>query len=143
MALPNPLAFRVSGGETSIEDMIATTERGILVTRFSEASLEDAGSVRTLSVSGVTRDGLWLIEHGQLTSPIKNMWFYESAMSVFNRVLQIGQPVGTNGFFHTAGQGEESLRDRTVLALNDGRSCAVVPPMKVQDFNFTRVTSAV
>lgn len=54
-SLPNPLAFRMSGGETSLDEMIATTERGLLVTRFHDV---DGVGDDSLLLSTVTGDGL-------------------------------------------------------------------------------------
>jgi predicted Zn-dependent protease len=87
---PWPLAFRMTGGDTSIEDMIKSTPRGILVTHFTELTETDGD---TLSVTGNTRDGLWLIENGKITKPVENFRFNDSPLFTFNNVQQLGVPV--------------------------------------------------
>jgi predicted Zn-dependent protease len=116
---PNSCAYRIdgSGPPVSIEEMIASTQRGVLVTRFSGVELTD---VLSLSCTGVTRDGLWLIERGKISHPIKNFRFNTSPLFVFNDVELIGTPT-------------------RVLA----GSPAVVPAMRVRDFNFTSLADAV
>jgi predicted Zn-dependent protease len=71
--------------------------------------------------TGYTRDGLWLIENGKVTKPVKNFHFTESPLFVLNQVEQIGT-------------------SERVFA--PGRSVAV-PSIKVRDFNFTRLSDAV
>lgn len=139
VALPNPRTFRVSGGETSIEEMIATTDRGILVTHCGRMHLDDP---EHLMGTAVTQDGLFLIEGGKMTHPIKNMWINESPMSAFNSVLQVGKPALTHGI-QQFGFGGSTLYDLPVRAVCDGSALSVVPPLKVQDFNFTRITDAI
>lgn len=111
-------AYRMSGGTTSIDEMITTTQRGVLVTRFSGMETLDG---ERLILTGVTRDGLWLIENGKITYAIKNFRFNESPLFVFNQVEQLGVPV---------------------RVFSPGTP-AVVPPVKVRDFNFTSIADAV
>jgi predicted Zn-dependent protease len=116
---PNPFAYRVAGaGEpVPIERMIQSTKRGLLVTRLSGLQVIDGTSLYS---TGVTRDGVWLIENGKIKYPIKNMRFNESPMFAFNSIEEIGAPV-------------------RVYA----QSPAVVPPIKVRDFNFTSLADAI
>ena len=136
--LLNPQAFRVSGGATSLGEMIASTERGIYVTHTS--GLEQYDRER-IGLTAVTRDGLWLIEHGEITRPIKNLWINDSPMVVFNQIVQIGPAVRTYGAVRQGWGGV--LRDLPSRALNDGHTPIVAPPVKVKDFLFTRLTDAV
>jgi predicted Zn-dependent protease len=115
--LPNPLAYRVAGGAASLDDMVADTKRGLLVTRFSDVMVLDVPSLQS---SGVTRDGLWLIENGKITMSVKNMRFIDSPMFAFNNVEQVGTPV-------------------RVYAKHP----AIVPPIKVRDFNLAMMSDAV
>lgn len=115
--LPNPFAYRVSGGPTSVEEMIATTQRGLLVTRLNGVTIVD---MESLLLSGTTRDGMWLIERGKITRPVKNMRFTDSPMFAFNNVAQVG-PVAR------------------VYAPYP----AIVPYIKVRDFNFMALADAV
>jgi predicted Zn-dependent protease len=114
----NSGAFHMSGGDTTIAEMIQTTQRGLYVTRFSTIELLD---LRSLLCSGYTRDGLWLIEKGKITKSVKNFRFTESPMFVFNQVDQLGPP---QRVFHPIAP-------------------AVVPPAKVRDFSFTSLIDAV
>jgi predicted Zn-dependent protease len=108
----------VSGGTTTIDEMIATTKRGLLVTRFSDLQAVDDAS---LLYSGYTRDGLWLIENGTISKSAKNFRFTESPLFVFNQVEQLGEPV----------------------RVFRPRAPAIVPPVKVRDFSFTSLADAV
>jgi predicted Zn-dependent protease len=132
--LSNPDAFRMTGGETSIEEMVASTERGLLVTRFGTVQIEDWD---TLQLSTVTRDGLWLIEKGKIKSPVKNMRVIESPLIVCNTVLQLGKPERIFGGMWK----DKDLDDLPSSAF--GTIPVVVPAMKLQDFNFVSLSDAV
>jgi predicted Zn-dependent protease len=116
-------AFRMSGGDTTIEEMIKSTKRGLLVTRFSNTRLLDADSLLT---TGLTRDGLWLIENGQITKAVKNFRFTESPLFVLNSLDQLGVPVPV-------------FRPHFEI----GVSPAIVPPVKARDFSFTSTIDAI
>lgn len=116
--LPNSFAYRMHGGDASVDEMIASTNRGLLVTRFSEVNIVDKQSVLC---SGYTRDGLWLIENGKISRAVKNFRFLESPMFIFNNLDTLGRPVKV--FRPTAP--------------------AVVPSAKVRDFSFTSLIEAV
>lgn len=124
--LPNSGAFRMSGGTTSVSEMIATTERGVLVTRLSGMRLLDRNSILC---RGYTRDGLWLIEHGKVSKAVKNMVVTESVLSALNRVEQLGPP-------------QRVFRPK-LDAIDEIPHPAIVPPLKIRDFSFTALTSAV
>jgi predicted Zn-dependent protease len=96
---------------------------------------------KTLMVSSVTRDGVFLIEHGKITHPVKNMWFTESPMTAFNKITHLGPPERTLGPEKLGWAGV--LRDLPSRAVNDGRMPVVAPPMRVNDFHFTRLTDAI
>ena len=117
-ALPNSRAFRMSGGTSTIDEMIATTTRGVLVTRLNHADVID---INSMLMNGNTRDGLWLIEHGKISKPIKNFRFTESPMFVLNNLDALGAP-------------QRVFRPEAP---------AVVPPLKVRDFSFTALVDAV
>jgi len=117
-ALPNSEAFRVSGGTVSLDEMVAGTTRGVLVTRFDRIRVLD---INSMLMSGVTRDGLWLVERGKISKPIKNFRFTESPMFVLNNVDALGVP-------------QRVFRPGAP---------AVVPPMLVRDFSFTALIDAV
>ena len=107
----HPRAIVVEGGEDSIEEMISSTERGILVTRFHYENLVDP---MNLIVTGMTRDGTFMVEGGEVKFPIKNFRFNVSLFDVLNKVEMLSEPVYASGM--------------------------VVPAMKISEFNFTSGT---
>lgn len=117
--------YRMSGGETSVEEMIRTTRRGLLVTRFSNVRELDN---KSLLATGLTRDGLWLIENGEITKAVKNFRFTESPLFVLNNVEQLGEPVPV---FRPTKKEDGELTP------------AIVPPIKARDFSFTSLADAV
>jgi predicted Zn-dependent protease len=111
-----PLNIVVEGGNTSLEEMIATTDRGILLTRVWY--VREVDPTKKI-VTGMTRDGTFLVENGKISKGIKNFRFNEGLIDMLNRVIAIGPSVRAAG--------EEGFP-------------AVVPPMKVAYFNFDSVT---
>jgi predicted Zn-dependent protease len=122
--------FYMDGGDSSIDEMIETTKRGLLVTRFSNVSVLDWGS---LLCTGVTRDGLWLIENGAITKAVHNFRFSESPVFMLNQVELIGKSVSVYN-------GRESSH---LASFTSGPSPVFVPALKVRDFSFTSLVDAV
>lgn len=119
-------SYAMVGGETSMDEMIATTKRGLIVTRFWKVGLMDPLSILC---TGVTRDGLWLVENGKITKAVKNFRFMESPLFMLNQVVQIGPAVRVF---------------RPVKNPYDGEvTPAIVPALKVNDFSFTSLIDAV
>ena len=118
-ATGTPNNIILDGGSTSREQMIASTQRGVLVTRLWYLRETDA---RTMSYTGLTRDGTFLIENGRITKSIKNMRFNESPLFLLNNVEALG-PVR-----------------RTAT---EGPGTQVMPILKARDFNFTSLSDAV
>ncbi len=116
-------SLRMSGGASSLEEMIASTQRGLLVTRFWYLRPVDQ---RTILYTGLTRDGTFLIENGKITRAVKNLRFNDSPVFMLNNLEALGTPV-------------------RVSASEDGGpgQAIVVPPLKVRDFNFTSLSDAV
>jgi PmbA protein len=85
---PFPLSLRLEPGDASQEELIAGTERGLLVTRFHYANV--VHPMETV-VTGMTRDGTWLIEDGQVTHPVKNLRFTQSILGALSEVRGIGR----------------------------------------------------
>jgi predicted Zn-dependent protease len=83
---------------------------------------------RSLLSTGYTRDGLWFIENGKVTHPIKNLVFTESPLFVLNKVEQLGVP---QRIYHPG------------VSVGANPAPIVVPPLKVSDFSFTSLTDAV
>ena len=119
-------AFRMSGGETTLEQMIASTRRGLVVTRFGNVRLLDATSLLS---TGLTRDGLWLVENGRITRPVKNFRFTESPLFALNSIEQLGPPVPVFRPWNEP--------------LDPAITPAIVPPLKVRDFSFTASIDAI
>ena len=111
------------GGESSLEELIASTERGVLVTRLWYIRPVDP---RTILYTGLTRDGTFLIENGKVTRPVKNMRWNESPIFMLNNIEGMGRP-------------------ERVSSSEDGSpgNPVVVPPIKARDFNFTSLSDAV
>jgi predicted Zn-dependent protease len=106
--------LEVSGPTQSLEDMIAGTRRGIWVRRFSGLSMVNRLS---LLLSGITRDGAFLIENGKITKPIKNLRFLESPFFILNKLETAGATVRAGG--------------------------VACPRLKVRDFEFTSLSDAI
>jgi len=123
--LRGPTGYRMSGGSTTVDEMIATTRRGLLVTRFS--NIRELDGVSLLS-TGLTRDGLWLIENGKVSKAVKNFRFTESPLFMLNSIEQLGEPVPVF---------------RPARAEGAAPTPAIVPPLKVRDFSFTSLIDAV
>jgi predicted Zn-dependent protease len=121
-ALLDPGSFRLTAAPgvptVSLDDMIANTSRGILVTRLSGVTQLD---LKTVLCTGYTRDGLWLIEHGKISKAIKNFRFTESPLFILNRLLDVGP---------------------SVRVYQPGRAW-VAPAIRVDDFSFTALADAV
>ena len=117
----------VRGETTSIAEMISTTKRGLLVTRFDGVwDLQQASALQ----HGYTRDGLWLIEDGKISKAVKNMAFTESPLFAFNNIEQLGVP---QRVFHPKSDEALIFLPKPVIA----------PAMKVRDFSFTALSDAV
>ncbi len=115
--------LKMNGGTATLEELIASTQRGILCTRFWYIRPVDQ---RTILYTGLTRDGTFLIENGKITHPVKNLRWNESPIFLLNNVEALGKPV-------------------RVSASEDGSpgQAIVMPPVKAHDFNFTSLSDAV
>jgi len=112
--LPFSRSMVIEGGTQSLEDLIKSTEKGILVTRFWYIRSVDP---QTLLLTGLTRDGTFYIENGEIKFPIKNFRFNESPVIMLNNVEALGKPVRTGS--------------------------GLIPPMKIRDFTFTSLSDAI
>lgn len=118
--IPYPGPVIMEGGTASLEELIKGTEKGILVTRLWYIRPVDP---QTLLYTGLTRDGTFYIENGQIKFPIKNFRFNESPVIMLNNLEALGKP------------------ERTVSS-ESNQSC-LIPPMKIRDFTFTSLSDAV
>jgi len=112
---PYPSNLMMAAGEASREDLFKGIERGVYVTRFHYCNV--VHPVRTL-FTGMTRDGTFLIERGELTKPIKNLRFTQSILETLAAVEAIGKE-------------RLQVRDYTNV---------VVPAIRSGTFNFTGLT---
>jgi hypothetical protein len=115
-------SFSMAGGPTSVDEMIASTQRGVLVTRFSTVNMLEGNE---MLVTGTTRDGLWLIEHGKVSKAVRNMRFTDSPLFVLNKLEALGPA--------------ESVFNPVDYLL----APIVVPTLKANDFAFTSTIDAV
>ncbi|WP_410221245.1 TldD/PmbA family protein [Pedobacter sp.] len=112
--LPFSRSIVLEGGNQSLQDLIKSTEKGILVTRFWYIRMVDP---QTLLLTGLTRDGTFYIENGEIKFPIKNFRFNESPVIMLNNVEALGKPVRTGS--------------------------GLIPPMKIRDFTFSSLSDAI
>jgi len=94
--------------------LIKSTEKGILVTRLWYIRAVDP---QTLLYTGLTRDGTFYIENGQIKYPVKNFRFNESPVIMLNNLEAMGAPVRISG--------------------------NLIPPLKIRDFTFSSLSDAV
>jgi len=112
--VPFPSNFIMEGGDASREELIKSTKRGILVTRLWYIRSVDP---QTLLYTGLTRDGTFYIENGEIRYPVKNFRFNESPIIMLNNLEALGEQVRING--------------------------NLIPYMKVRDFTFTSLSDAI
>lgn len=114
--MPMNIVFGMPQNPRSVEEMIASTERGVLVTRLWY--IREVDPYEKI-VTGMTRDGTFLVENGKIRCGLRNFRFNQSLISMLSNVEAMSVP--------TRSSGEESFD-------------MVVPAMKVNGFNFTEVT---
>ncbi len=115
-----PTSIKMEGGATSMDDMIRSTPRGILVTRLWYLRQVDP---RTILFTGLTRDGTFLIENGKISKAIKNFRFNESPLFMLNNLEALSPAVRIGG--------------------TEQGGPIVMPAIKAKDFNFTSLSDAV
>ncbi len=112
--MPFPSNAAMEGTNTSLQELIAGTERGVLVTRTWYIRMVDPQS---LLATGLTRDGTFFIENGKIAHAVKNFRFNESPVIMLNNLEDLGRPQRIGG--------------------------NLIPSMKIRDFNFTSLSDAV
>lgn len=113
-SVPYPSNFIMAGGDASLEELIKSTKKGILVTRLWYIRSVDP---QTLLFTGLTRDGTFYIENGAIKYPVKNFRFNESPIIMLNNLETLGKQVRVDG--------------------------NLIPFMKIRDFTFTSLSDAV
>jgi predicted Zn-dependent protease len=114
--MPSNIVLATPAKPQTVDQMIASTERGVLVTRLWY--IREVDPYEKI-VTGMTRDGTFLVENGKVQAGVRNFRFNESLIHMLSNIEAMGTPVRASG--------EESFD-------------MVVPPMKIKDFNFTEVT---
>ena len=80
---PLPRDMQIAPGDASLDSLIRSVQKGVYVTRFHYVNVEDPVPV---TLTGMTRDGTFLIENGRLTAPLKNLRFTQSAIAALGKV---------------------------------------------------------
>jgi len=123
LPMPNPMSplamnLLMDTGDYSQEEMIEETDKGILVTRFNYC--RPVHPVKGI-LTGLTRDGTWLIENGEIKHPLNNLRFTQNLIEAFNNIEGIGE-------------------ERKLFAMGFYPAYFAAPALKISDFNFTGTT---
>ena len=110
----------MSGGNKSIAELVKGTQKGILLTRTWYIRMVDP---QTVLLTGLTRDGTFYIENGQIKHPVKNFRFNESPVIMLNNIDELGKPIRVSG-------------DESPFTM-------MIPPMRLRDFTFSSLSDAV
>lgn len=114
---PFPLQLFMATGDASVAEMIASTDRGLLVTRFHYANVVNP---MESSITGMTRDGTFLIEGGEVVGPVRNLRFTQSILGALSSVSMVGREAHLESeFFFSASR---------------------VPALKIDEFHFSGVS---
>jgi predicted Zn-dependent protease len=111
---PFPLNLTMEPGEATVEEMVGATERGLLVTRFHYSNV--VHPIES-TITGMTRDGTFLIEGGEIAHPVKNLRFTQSILEALRDTSMVGR--------------------ETELASEFFFSASRVPALKIGSFNFS------
>jgi predicted Zn-dependent protease len=107
--------LRMAGGTKTVDELLTGTARGILVTHFFYIRFLDP---RTVLLTGLTRDGTFLVEDGKVTRPVKNLRWNESPLFMLNKIEELGRA------------------ERTSAGV-------MLPALRARDFTFTSISDAV
>ncbi len=116
----SPGNILMAGGTKSTMDLVKGTQKGILVTRTWYIRMVDP---QTVLLTGLTRDGTFYIENGEIKYPIKNFRFNESPVIMLNNIDELGKPVRIAG--------------------DESNFSMMIPPMRLRDFTFSSLSDAV
>ncbi|MHC4471316.1 MAG: TldD/PmbA family protein [Planctomycetota bacterium] len=114
---PIPLNLVMAPGDSSLEEMIASTERGILVSQFHYTNVTEPVNVE---LTGMTRNGTFLLENGKVSRPLLNLRFTQVLLEALNRVVAVSRDTVLCGAFFGG--------------------FFVAPAIKIDGFHFTSVT---
>ena len=114
---PFPLHVFMQTGDATVDEMVRSTERGVLVTRFHYSNVVNP---MESSITGMTRDGTFLIEKGEVVGPVRNFRFTQSILGALSSVSMVGRDANlASEFFFSASR---------------------VPALKVDEFHFSGVS---
>jgi predicted Zn-dependent protease len=116
------LILTAPGATASLEEMIASTKRGLLLTCLWYIRVVDP---QTLLLTGLTRDGVYLIEEGEVTGAVNNFRYNESPVGMLSRVLEVG-----------------ATRKTLPREWGDYFNRAAMPPLRIEAFNMSSVSQA-
>jgi predicted Zn-dependent protease len=116
------LILSAPGASASLEDMIANTKRGLLLTCLWYIRTVDP---QTLLLTGLTRDGVYLVEDGEVVGAVNNFRFNESPVGLLSRVLEVG-----------------ATQQTLPREWGDYFNRAAMPPLRVEAFNMSSVSQA-
>jgi len=119
-AIGQPGNLIMAGGTKSTAELVKSTKKGVLVTRTWYIRMVDP---QTVLLTGLTRDGTFYIENGEIKYPVKNFRFNESPVIMLNNVEEFGKPVRVGD-------------DESPFVM-------MIPPMKLRDFTFSSLSDAV
>ncbi len=123
---PGPVNIILEGTQplASVEEMVRSTDRGLLVSHFWYLRPVD---IRTMAITGLTRDGVWYVEKGKIQYPARNFRFNQSLLEMLagGNVDLIGAP------------------ERVSASESQGSASALLPALKVKQFHFTSQSEAV
>ena len=119
-AVGSPGNLLMAGGTKSTAELVRGTQKGILVTRTWYIRMVDP---QTVLLTGLTRDGTFYIENGEIKHPVKNFRFNESPVIMLNNIDELGKPVRVAG--------------------DESSYVMMIPPMRLRDFTFTSLSDAV
>jgi predicted Zn-dependent protease len=117
------MSLVMEGGDQTIEQMIKSTRRGLLVTFFWY--IRGVDPLRLL-YTGMTRDGLFLIENGEVVGPVQNFRWNDGPARGVNNITALGRPTPMH-----------------IGEAYDSPGTALVPPMRIEDFRMTSISPAV
>ncbi|HWM88051.1 MAG TPA: TldD/PmbA family protein [Kofleriaceae bacterium] len=119
--VPRPANLLMAGGKGTLADLVRSTKRGVLVTSFWYIRFLDP---QTLLFTGLTRDGVFWIENGEIAYPVNNFRWNESPVSVLKKV-------------------EAMSASELAPPRGDDEPFTLVPALRISEFNFASVSDAV
>src|SRR6185436_9713450 len=90
----NPGSLIMDGGDATLDQLIASVDRGLLITHFWYIR---GVNPQTLQMTGLTRDGVFLIENGKITAPVMNVRFLESPVRLLKNTKRLGPAMRVRG----------------------------------------------